>query len=645
MEVSKLNNNIDYGTAQIKTLEGIEAIRLRAGMFIGSVGPEGVQHITLEIISNVIDEYLNGYCNKCIITVADDNTVTITDNGRGVPFGKAKDGTETLINVYTKLHTGAKFDSSGKTGYNSSGGMNGVGAKATNALSNNFKVISTRDNKQAIAIFEKGKIISYEEKKWKTSETGTTVIFKPDETIFKETIELDYIKLHNQIKELSFLSPGLVFEFTYKNKPKEIITSQKGIRDYIDELNKNKNTITNVFYAEVNEDRLGVKIAMQYNDSYSDTYKLYTNSIPNSGGTHLTGFRTALTQGINKYARENKILKEKDNNLTGDELKEGLVLILSFIMPDPVFSGQTKDVLSSNEARTIVQRLVSKEIENWLNNNKNDAKAIINKAISARKAREAAKKARDAVRQPKEKKKSFLNLPSKLVDCWGKDRSKCELFIVEGDSASGGLVEGRDAEYVAIFPIRGKIISSYKNSSEKIFANQEVINLIKAIGLDLDPKTNKLIYNINKLRYGKILLAADADPDGASIRNLLIELFWWLCPELIENGHIYTTMPPLFRITTRKNEYIFLKDQNALERYKLQHQGEKYLVNRNKGLGEQDAEELAEALLNPDTRNIAKLVVDNKNETARLIEVLLGPSVPPRREFLLKHSEEANEND
>lgn len=645
MEVSKLNNNIDYGTAQIKTLEGIEAIRLRAGMFIGSVGPEGVQHITLEIISNVIDEYLNGYCNKCIITVTDDNTVTITDNGRGVPFGKAEDGTETLINVYTKLHTGAKFDSSGKTGYNSSGGMNGVGAKATNALSSNFKVISTRDNKQAIAIFEKGKIISYEEKNWKTSETGTTVIFKPDETVFKETIELDYTKLHNQIKELSFLSPGLVFEFTYKNKPKEIITSQKGIRDYIDELNKNKNTITNVFYAEVNEDRLGVKIAMQYNDSYSDTYKLYTNSIPNSGGTHLTGFRTALTQGINKYARENKILKEKDNNLTGDELKEGLVLILSFIMPDPVFSGQTKDVLSSNEARTIVQRLVSKEIENWLNNNKNDAKAIINKAISARKAREAAKKARDAVRQPKEKKKSFLNLPSKLVDCWGKDRNKCELFIVEGDSASGGLVEGRDAEYVAIFPIRGKIISSYKNSSEKIFANQEVINLIKAIGLDLDPKTNKLIYNINKLRYGKILLAADADPDGASIRNLLIELFWWLCPELIENGHIYTTMPPLFRITTKKNEYIFLKDQNALEQYKLQHQGEKYLVNRNKGLGEQDAEELAEALLNPDTRNIAKLVVDNKNETARLIEVLLGPSVPPRREFLLKHSEEANEND
>lgn len=645
MEVSKLNNNIDYGTAQIKTLEGIEAIRLRAGMFIGSVGPEGVQHITLEIISNVIDEYLNGYCNKCIITVTDDNTVTITDNGRGVPFGKAEDGTETLINVYTKLHTGAKFDSSGKTGYNSSGGMNGVGAKATNALSSNFKVISTRDNKQAIAIFEKGKIISYEEKNWKTSETGTTVIFKPDETVFKETIELDYTKLHNQIKELSFLSPGLAFEFTYKNKPKEIITSQKGIRDYIDELNKNKNTITNVFYAEVNEDRLGVKIAMQYNDSYSDTYKLYTNSIPNSGGTHLTGFRTALTQGINKYARENKILKEKDNNLTGDELKEGLVLILSFIMPDPVFSGQTKDVLSSNEARTIVQRLVSKEIENWLNNNKNDAKAIINKAISARKAREAAKKARDAVRQPKEKKKSFLNLPSKLVDCWGKDRNKCELFIVEGDSASGGLVEGRDAEYVAIFPIRGKIISSYKNSSEKIFANQEVINLIKAIGLDLDPKTNKLIYNINKLRYGKILLAADADPDGASIRNLLIELFWWLCPELIENGHIYTTMPPLFRITTKKNEYIFLKDQNALEQYKLQHQGEKYLVNRNKGLGEQDAEELAEALLNPDTRNIAKLVVDNKNETARLIEVLLGPSVPPRREFLLKHSEEANEND
>ena len=638
-------NKTNYGVKDIKTLEGIEAIRLRAGMYIGSVGPEGVRHITLEIISNAVDEYLNGHCTECLIKVKDD-VVTIIDNGRGVPFGKAEDGSETLVNVYTKLHTGAKFDANGKTGYNTSGGMNGVGAKATNALSEHFRVVSTRDGKSAEAKFEKGELKSYKESK-SSAAAGTLVEFKPDSTIFKEGIKLDYTALRKQLQELAYLSPGMVFKFTFEDKPEEIITSQNGIQDYINDLNKDKNTMTSVFYTESLEDRVGVKVAMQYNDSYSDNYKLYTNSIPNSGGTHLTGFRTALTTTINAYARNKGLLKEKDGNITGDELKEGLVLVLSFIMPDPVFSGQTKDVLSSSEARTIVQRLVSAELDTWLTGHPKDAKAIVDKALLARAAREKAKKAKDAVRNVDggKQKKQFLNLPSKLVDCWGKDRSKCELFIVEGDSAAGGLVEGRDAEIVAVFPVRGKVIAAYKNASEKIFANAEVINLIKAIGLELDGKTHKLIYDPKKLRYGKILLAADADPDGASIRNLLIELFWWLCPELIENGHLYTTMPPLFRITTKKNQYIFLKDAAALEEYKTTHQGEKFQINRNKGLGEQDANELAEALLNPETRNVAKLVVEDKIETAKLIEILMGPSVPPRRAYLLAHEEEANVNE
>ena len=362
---------LDYGVKDIKTLEGIEAIRLRPGMYIGSVGPAGVQHITLEIISNAVDEYLNGHCTECDIRVnTKSGLISITDNGRGVPFGKAEDGSETLVNVYTKLHTGAKFDSDGKTGYNTSGGMNGVGAKATNALSSFFQVNSKRDGKQANAIFEKGQLISYTEQTFKpeayNGSSGTVVSFIPDEEIFKEGIKLEYDPLKKQIQELAYLSPGMIFNLTYDDKT-EIITSQNGIKDYINDLNKNKIKLTSVFYTESMEDRVGVKIAMQYNDSYTDTYKLYTNSIPNSAGTHLTGFRTALTQTVNKYARDNKILKEKDANLTGDELKEGLVLVLSFIMPDPVFSGQTKDVLSSSEARTIVQRLVSKEIETWLN--------------------------------------------------------------------------------------------------------------------------------------------------------------------------------------------------------------------------------------------------------------------------------------
>lgn len=499
---------MSYDVKNIKTLEGIEAIRMRPGVYIGSTGPEGVQHITLEIISNAIDEYLNGYCNKINITVKNDE-VTISDNGRGVPFGKAKDGTETLENVFTKLHTGAKFDEAGKAGYNSSGGMNGLGSKATNALSEYFIVHSCRDNTKAIMKFRRGKRVSFD--KEKCSEHGTTIIFKPDKEIFKEGISLDYKKLKDQIQELAYLSPKLVFTFKFEDKPEEIITSNNGLLDYINDLNKNKNLVTSVFYAEAEEDRLGIKLAMQYNDTYSDVYKIYTNSIPNSGGTHLTGFRTALTQQVNEYARKHKLLKEKDSNITGEELKEGLTLVLSFIMPDPVFSGQTKDVLTSSEGRTIVQRLVSEKLAVWLERNPKDAKAIIEKALLARKAREKAKKAKEAVRKIDNKGSRLLNLPTKLVDCWSKDRTKCELLLAEGNSAAAPLVGARDGETQAIFALRGKLISLAKNSSEKVFQNQEVVNIIKALGLDLDPKTKKMIFDPAKLRYGKIILCTDAE--------------------------------------------------------------------------------------------------------------------------------------
>lgn len=482
-------------------------------MYIGSTGPEGVKHITLEIISNCVDEYLNGHCTECNVVIKDNNEVSIKDNGRGVPFGKAADGSETLVNIYTKLHTGAKFDSKGQSGYNTSGGLNGIGAKATNALSASFCVESTRDGKKAVAKFAKGKLLSYKETKAASKTTGTLVEFIPDIEIFKEGIELDYTALRNQIQELAYLSPGMVFTLKYKDKPEEKITSKNGILDYIQDINKNKKKITSVFYTENLEDRIGIKIAMLYNDSFTDTYKLFTNSIPNSGGTHLTGFRTALTQSVNDYARENKLLKDKDNNITGEELKEGLSLVLSFIMPDPVFSGQTKDVLTSSEARTAVQRLVARDLRVWLDNNPKDAKAIIEKALLARTAREKAKKAKEAVRNidTNKKKKTFLNLPTKLVDCWSKNRLECELFIAEGDSASAGLVSARDSEFQAVFPIRGKIISARKTSTEKLLANQEVVNIIKALGLDFDAKTAKMIYDKHKLRYGKIMLATDAN--------------------------------------------------------------------------------------------------------------------------------------
>mgnify|MGYP002706593041 FL=1 len=553
----------NYGVKDIKTLEGIEAIRLRPGMYIGSIGPDGVRHITLEIISNVIDEYLNGYCTKCNIEVTEDDMVKVSDDGRGVPFGKAADGSETLENIFTKLHTGAKFDSSGKTGYNTSGGMNGVGAKATNALSDKFIVTSKRDGKIATMTFEKGERKDFKVEKYAGKDTGTTITFHPDIEIFKEGISLDYEELKRQIQELAYLSPGLTFTLKYKDKAEDVIVSQNGILDYIQDLNKKKNTITSVFYAEASEDRIGVKLAMLYNDSYTDTYKLYTNSIPNTAGTHLTGFRTALTSAINNYARENKLLKEKDSNIVGDELKEGLVLVLSFVMPDPVFSGQTKEKLDSSEGRTMVQKLVSKEIAIWLDSHPNDAKAIINKALLARAAREKAKKAKETVRKADVKKRAVM--PGTLADASSRNRASCEVFIVEGKSAAGSTKEARDRATQAVFPVRGKILNVLKADLAKALKNAEIDGMITAFGLEI--KDGKVIVNKDKLRYGKIVITADADVDGSHIRALFLTFIWKFAPQLIEDGYIYAAVPPLYKIT-QGTKITYLKDDAALEEFR-----------------------------------------------------------------------------
>ena len=636
--------NIDnYGVEQIKTLEGIEAIRLRPGMYIGSTGPAGVKHITLEIISNVVDEYLNGHCTTCSIKVGTDGFIEITDNGRGVPFGKAEDGSETLVNVYTKLHTGAKFDSDGRTGYNTSGGMNGVGAKATNALSEKFIVTSTRDGKIAQAVFEKGELITYNEKTVKGTEHGTSVAFKPDVTIFKEGIALDYPALRNQLKELSYLSPGLIFNFKYEDKPDEMICSTNGIVDYINDLTNEKSPLTQVFYTSTQEERVGVKIAMRYIDSYNDTYRLYTNSIPNSAGTHLTGFRTALTQSINEYAREKKLLKEKDSNITGEELKEGLVLVLSFIMPDPVFSGQTKDVLSSSEARTAVQRLVAKELKLWLESNAKDAKVIIEKALLARLAREKAKSAKDAVRNTGSKKKKALKFDSKLADCYSKDRRKCEIYITEGDSASGNLKTARNNEFQAVMPVRGKILNTQKATLAQIQKNAEIMTMIDAFGLTIDPKTMKITYKPEDLRYDKIIIMSDADVDGAHIKNLFYTFIWNFCPQLIKDGHVYAGVPPLYKVTIGK-EYKYLKNDEALEEFRAAHVGRKYLVNRLKGLGEMSVEETEETLTDPNGRIIRQITVEDAEKTNKLFEDLMGGNVTPRKNYIKEHSKEATGN-
>jgi DNA gyrase subunit B len=629
-----------YGVDAIKTLEGVEAIRTRPGMYIGSIGPDGVRHITLEIISNAIDEYLNGYCTKCRIEVEKDNTIIITDNGRGVPFGKAADGSETLENIFTKLHTGAKFDSSGKTGYNTSGGMNGIGAKATNALSSKFIVKSMRDGKNAVMTFERGirkdfKITPAEGE----PVTGTIITFRPDEEIFKEGIELDKEALRKQLKELSYLSPGLEFRLGFKGEWETII-SENGIYDYIQEINKNKNKLTDIFYTESFDNRIGVKVAMQYNDTYSDNYHLFTNSIPNSGGTHLTGFRTALTQTVNEYARENKILKEKDDNITGEELKEGLTLVLSFIMPDPVFSGQTKDVLSSSEGRTIVQRLIAQELKVWFAANPSSAKAIIEKALLARKAREKAKKAKEAVRNVEGKKNKALKFDSKLADCYGKDRSKCEIYIVEGDSASGNLKTARNNETQAVLPIRGKILNTQKSTLEKIQKNAEIVTMIEAFGLKVDPKTMKITYDPEDLRYDKIIIMSDADIDGAHIKNLFYTFIWNFCPELIYDGHIYAGVPPLYKVTINK-QYKYIKNDEDLEKFREANKGRSYTVNRLKGLGEMSVDETEETLTDPEKRIIKQITVEDVDKADMLFEDLMGQAITPRKNYIKEHSKEA----
>ena len=633
-------NNKLYDEKSIESLSPLEFTRLRPGVYAGDTTYS--TQLVIEIVSNAVDEFRLGHGDKIIVKIDNDN-VTVQDFGQGfIPNSFREDGKSILEAAFSVLNTSGKYREDG-TYEGTSLGSFGIGSKITTFLSNWLTVETHRDNQYERINFVEGEFSKRTSGEW-SEQTGTIVSWKASKEFFTHP-EPEIGKLKSLFKTIVCLCPGLTIVLK-DNGTTTNFFSKNGLDDLADDMIGDKEIIDNRLVMNYEEGKDKLDLVLTYTSNYSSTFVSYVNAGLVETSPIQTQIKATLTREMNKFFREKKWLKEKDENLSGEDIQEGIFIVFNATCPGVGYDSQVKTRVVKMDCKNHISAFTS-ALQDWLSSNEKEIKNIADKAISAKKARDAAKKARDAVRdkQPKNKKKALLSLPTKLVDCWSKDRTKCELLISEGDSAANGLVDGRDSEIHAIFPIRGKIIAAYKNSIEKIFSNQEVVNLIKALGLELDPKTQKLIYDKKKLRYGKILLAADADPDGASIKNLLIELLWWLCPELILNGHVYTTMPPLFRITTKKNEYIYLKDANELEQYKKEHSEEKFLINRNKGLGEQDADELAEALLNESTRNIAQITVEDEQRAAKMIDILLGPSVPPRRAFLLAHEEEAVENE
>ena len=634
-----MNEKNLYTKNSIESLDPLTFTRLKPGVYAGDTTYS--TQLLIEILSNAIDEFRLGHGNQIDISIDKNNVISVRDYGQGfIPNSYRDDGKTILEAAFSVLNTSGKYREDG-TYEGTSLGSFGIGSKITTFLSHWLQVCTCRDGEQEHIFFKEGVFEKRTSAKVdKKIPSGTLVEWLPSEEFFTHP-EVEINKVKNLCETITALCRGLTINLTYLDE-KTVYVSSQGINDLVDKAVKNKELIKNRFNMQFAQGKNKMDMVLTYTSMYASTFIPYVNTGLTESGPHITQVKSILTKEFNKFFREKKWLKEKDENLTGEDIQEGIYVIFNLTAPNVAYNAQVKTTVVKIDM-TPFTGAIAENIQYWLINNEKEIKLIFDKAAAAKKAREAAKKARDAARGVgKKEKKKLLNLPTKLVDANGKNRLNCELLIAEGDSAASGLVEARDPDIQAVFPIRGKIIACYKNNPEKIFANAEVVNIIKALGLDFDKKTGKLFYDKSKLRYGKILLCADGDPDGQSIKNLLLEFFWWLCPELVMNGHIYSTLPPLFRITTKKNEYIFLKDAAALEEYKAKHRGESYLVNRNKGLGEQDAHELHECLINPETRNISQIIVSNKEEANQLMECLMGPSVPPRRAYLLKHAEEAS---
>ena len=625
----------NYKATDIKSLDYFEHIRKYPGMYIGSKDAKGLLHCVKEILSNSIDEYLNGAGSTITVELLKNNGIRITDDGRGIPHGRHSSGCSTLQACFGIANTGGKFDNAtGQTGYNTSGGEHGTGGKAVNALSKKMIVTTSREGLKEIVEFSKGQFISHNEEKIDPSITGTSVEFYPDPTVL-ETIVFDVAAIRAMIQEFSFLCKGLKFIFVTEDSKTEEFYSEHGLFDFMTYLNKDKNLITSPMYFEQEEDKFKLEVAIAYNSSYSSTVKLYTNNIPQEKGTHLTGFKTAWTAGLNTFARENKLLKEKETNLTGSDYEEGMVLILNFKMIDPVFKGQNKEELSSSEGRTYVQKLTSAAMKELFFTNKKDLKTVIDKALNARKARAAAKKARDAVREPKKKEtglRASLALSNKFIDCTSKDPKERKLFILEGVSAGAAAIEARNPKTDCIYLLRGKILSPLKSDTTKLLQNQEISDLVRIIGGGFGNT-----FDVNKMNFDKIVIFSDSDSDGDQICLLLMGLFYTYMKDLVLAGKLYRGAAPLYTLTKGKEEHLFYTDKEY-RNWQAKNSTSGYTVLRGKGTGEMNPDDLHRLCFN--SERFKRFVVDDPEETDALLAILLGPAVPPRKQYIYDNATE-----
>ena len=636
----------EYSASSIQVLEGLEAVRKRPAMYIGDIGEKGLHHLVYEVVDNSIDEALAGYCTDIEVTINEDGSVSVRDNGRGIPTDyHEKEGRSALEVVLTVLHAGGKFD---KGSYKVSGGLHGVGVSCVNALSTLLIAEVHRDGKIYRETFSKGVPTSKLEIVGECSDRGTTITFKPDGEIFTHTTEYKYEILSNRLRELAFLNKGIQLTITDKRVKdeqggylSETFHSKDGLKEFVQYLDATRGEpiIESIIYLDTEKNGVPVEVAMQYNDSFSENVHSYVNNINTiEGGTHLTGFRRALTRTLKKYADDSGMLAKLKFDISGDDFREGLTAVISVKVAEPQFEGQTKTKLGNDEVAASVDQAVSEALANYLEENPKDAKAIVGKVVLAAQARHAARKAREAVQR--KTPLSGAGLPGKLADCSSRDRSIAEIFFVEGDSAGGTAKQGRDRNFQAIMPLRGKILNVEKAQEHKMWENEVIKNMFQALGVTIGTEEDSKALNLEKLRYDKIIIMTDADVDGSHIATLMLTFFFRKMKELIENGHVYIATPPLYLVKKGKQErYCWTekeRDEISAEFGKGVH------IQRYKGLGEMNAHQLWETTMNPDTRILRQVNIENAAEADRIFSMLMGDEVPPRREFIERNAHYAN---